>query len=123
MNRAPGQPCRDGPQPAWLQGTPGEWLIAVRAQPGARGAPGAETHGDYLKVRVSAPAVDGKANAALIDWLAGRLGLPTRAFEWQSGQTARSKRLRVRTPMSSAELVAALLQDGRQRADHQGRAP
>jgi uncharacterized protein (TIGR00251 family) len=100
-------------QPAWLHGRAGEWLIAVRAQPGARGAPGAEAHGDSLKVRVSAPAVDGKANAALIEWFAARLGLPARAFDWQSGQTARSKRLRVRCDLPAADLVSKLLQVGR----------
>lgn len=123
MSQRPGAVGRGGQQPAWLQGAPGAWLIAVLAQPGARGAPGAQAHGDCLKVRVAAPAVDGKANAALLDWFAGRLGLPARLLEWQSGETTRRKRLRVRCALPAAELAALLLGERGRAADHQGRAP
>lgn len=48
-----------------------------------------------LKVRVSAPPVEGEANAALERLLAKALGLPKSAVEVAAGQTARVKQVRV----------------------------
>ncbi len=52
-------------------------------------------HGGRLKMALSAPAVDNKANEALVAWLAERLGIPRRQVEIVSGQTGRQKRVRV----------------------------
>ena len=48
-----------------------------------------------LKVRVSAPPVDGEANAALLKLIAKTLGLPRSAVTIASGDTARIKILQV----------------------------
>lgn len=82
---------------SWLRLTPsGELLLAVYAQPGARKTEIAGIHGDALKLRLSAPAVEGKANACLIDFLAGRLAVGRSAIELVSGASARHKLVRVR---------------------------
>ena len=44
-----------------------------------------------LRIRVSAPAVEGAANAALIDLLAGELGVAKRAVRIVAGATSRQK--------------------------------
>jgi len=49
----------------------------------------------YLKVRVSAPAADGAANAALTAFLAKALGRPKSAVRIVSGETARLKMLEI----------------------------
>jgi len=49
----------------------------------------------YLKVRVSAPPVEGEANAALVALLAKRLSAPRSAVRVVSGATARLKRIEV----------------------------
>ncbi|AYV45560.1 hypothetical protein CFHF_16745 [Caulobacter flavus] len=49
----------------------------------------------YLKARVSAPPVEGEANAALVALLAKRLGLSRSAVRVTSGATARLKRLEI----------------------------
>jgi len=49
----------------------------------------------YLKVRVSAPPVDGEANAALIRLIARTLGLPAGAVRIAAGETARIKQLEI----------------------------
>ncbi len=49
----------------------------------------------YLKVRVSAPPVEGEANAALVALMAKRLGLSRSAVRVASGATARLKRLEI----------------------------
>lgn len=47
----------------------------------------------HLKISINAPAVDGKANAALIDFLAKALHIKKSAILLLSGETAREKRL------------------------------
>ena len=49
----------------------------------------------YLKARVSAPPVDGEANAALIKLIAKRLGVAKSAISIESGETARVKLLAI----------------------------
>ncbi|MBM7515468.1 DUF167 domain-containing protein [Nocardioides nitrophenolicus] len=77
------------------------WLLAVRVQPGASrtGAAGpAGVDGAELKVRLSSPPVDGRANAELVRWLAKELGVPRSAVTLVRGQTSRSKVLRIAVP-------------------------
>lgn len=52
-------------------------------------------HDGALRVRLYAPPVDGKANLALIAWLARTLGLAKRDVELVRGQTSKRKQLRV----------------------------
>ena len=50
--------------------------LSIHATPGARRTEAAGAHGQALRVRLAAPPVDGKANAALIAWAAAALGVP-----------------------------------------------
>jgi uncharacterized protein (TIGR00251 family) len=71
--------------------------LVIQAQPGAK-KPGIEPYGkDALKVRIAAPAVDGRANDALRDLIAERLSLPNSAVRVVRGATARRKLVEVRT--------------------------
>ena len=65
--------------------------LRLRISPGARKTELAGRHGDGWKVRVSAPPEDGRANAAVLDLLAKRLGLPRRALSIVSGHKGRDK--------------------------------
>jgi uncharacterized protein (TIGR00251 family) len=47
--------------------------------------------GDQLRVRLTAPPVDGAANEALVRFLAERLGVPRSAVRLVGGETGRSK--------------------------------
>jgi len=79
------------------------WLVAGRdgvvltlhVQPGAKRSEIVGSHGDALKIRLAAPPVDGKANAALLEFLAEKLGIGRTALQLVSGQASRSKRVRV----------------------------
>jgi hypothetical protein len=69
--------------------------LAVRAQPGAKKTAITGVYGEgaaaQLKIAVHAPPVEGKANAALIEFLAEFSGLPRNRVEILSGQLNRSK--------------------------------
>ncbi len=53
-------------------------------------------HGDRLKIQVTAPPVDGRANAMVKELLAELLGIPRHAVEIARGLTAREKTVHVR---------------------------
>lgn len=67
----------------------------MHAQPGARRTGTAGLHGDALKIRVAAPALEDRANEALIEFLADRFGVPRRSVELLSGARSRMKRFRI----------------------------
>jgi uncharacterized protein (TIGR00251 family) len=71
----------------------------VHAQPGARRSEVAGVHGDALKVRLAAPAVEGKANDALLRFLADAFGVPLRQVALLRGETARRKLVRIDDPV------------------------
>lgn len=82
-------------------------VVAVRAQPGAkRNALVGEQHG-ALKVAVTAPADQGKANRAIAEVLADGLGLKRSQVELLAGATQRGKRFLLRG-MTRAQLKARL---------------
>ena len=69
--------------------------LPIHATPGAKRTEAAGEHGGALRVRLGAPPVDGKANAALIAFDADRLGLAKSAVSLKSGRTSRRKVLEV----------------------------
>lgn len=81
-------------------------LLDVRLTPRASRA-GVEVADGLVRVHVTAPAVEGRANAALIDLLAKRLGVAKRDVTIVGGQTSRSKRVAVEG-LSRAEALARL---------------
>ena len=79
----------------WWHPGDGRTLLTLHIQPGAKKTEVAGLYGDALKIRLAAPPVDGKANAALITFVADRLGLGKSAVHLKSGQTSRRKVLEV----------------------------
>jgi uncharacterized protein (TIGR00251 family) len=69
--------------------------LAVKVIPGASRNEVCGWLGEALKVKLSAPPVDGRANDALVEFLAGMLGLPRRAVALVRGETARQKLVRI----------------------------
>lgn len=69
--------------------------LAVRAQPGAKKTAIVGTYGEsaaaQLKIAVQAPPVEGRANEALVEFLAETFLLPRSAVGIVSGQQSRSK--------------------------------
>jgi uncharacterized protein (TIGR00251 family) len=73
----------------------GALLLTLHVQPGAKRTEVAGLHGGALKVRVSAPALEDRANEALVEFLAERLGVARRDVTLASGARSRHKRFRV----------------------------
>ena len=69
--------------------------IAIHVVPRARRDAVDGLHGEALKVRLNAPPVDGKANAALVRFLAAALEVPRAAVALEAGLTGREKRVYV----------------------------
>jgi uncharacterized protein (TIGR00251 family) len=82
-------------------------VVRLHVQPGAKRSQWVGRHGDALKLRVAAPPVEGKANEALVRFLAEFCGVPRSAVEILQGETGRAKRVRIATPDPQA--VAARL--------------
>jgi uncharacterized protein (TIGR00251 family) len=81
--------------------------IAVKVTPNARVDEIRDFTGDVLQVRLKAPPVDGKANEALVRFIAERLGLPRSAVSLARGATGRSKLLAV-SGITREEAIARL---------------
>ena len=81
--------------------------LSLHVQPGAKKSECAGLHGEALKIRLAAPPVDGKANEALLRFLAQRLAIPRQQISLKSGQTSRQKVVEIESV--TAERLAALL--------------
>lgn len=92
---------------AFVQDVADGCTLAVRVHPGARKNAVTGVHDGALKISLTTPPVEGRANEALIAFVAEALGLPKARVALLSGQTSRSKLLRI-TGRSAAEVTAAL---------------
>jgi uncharacterized protein len=95
--------------------TSGGVTLAVRAQPGAKKTAISGIYGEgqeaQLKIAVHAPPVEGRANVALMEFLAETFGLPKKSVEIVSGELSRSKVFLLRG-MTAARATAVLEKQG-----------
>ncbi len=74
----------------------GEITFAVKVVPRAKRTEVAGVEGDAVRIRLNAPPVEGRANEALIKFLAEIFGISKSSVEILSGETGRKKRVRLR---------------------------
>ena len=94
----------------YAQAADGSLILTLHIQPGARKTEIAGLHGGALKIRLAAPPVDGKANAALIEFVAHRLGVARAQVVLKSGLSSRRKVLEITRP--PADLAERLRPEG-----------
>jgi uncharacterized protein (TIGR00251 family) len=86
-------------------------VIDVLVQPRARrvevGPVVGDGGGERLRVAVTAPPVDGAANAAVVEALAAAFGVPKRAVAIVRGETGRRKTVRIEGVGAAAVLAVA----------------
>ena len=70
-------------------------VISVKIQPRASKNEIIRREGGGLKIRLTAPPVDGAANEALVKFLSGELGVARSRVEIVSGQSSRDKIIRI----------------------------
>jgi len=81
--------------------------LAVYVQPRAAASAVAGRHDGCIKIRLAAPPVDGAANAALVEFVAQRLGIAKQRVRLCSGHASRRKVLEI-DGLSEAAILAAL---------------
>lgn len=69
--------------------------LSIKAVPGAPRSEVCGWMGDAIKVKVQAPPVEGKANEALLRFLADKLDLPPRSVTLFRGDTSRHKLVKI----------------------------
>lgn len=79
----------------WISARGDGVVLALHIQPGAKKTELCGLHGEALKIRLRAPPVDGKANEALLAFVADSLGVTRARVTLVAGQTSRSKRVAV----------------------------
>ncbi len=100
--------------PAWARDEAGGVALEILVQPRASRARAIGEHDGRLKIQLTAPPVDGAANAALIAFLADALGVRKADVAIVRGETGRRKTVRV-GGVSAAAVVAALAPPPQQR--------
>jgi uncharacterized protein (TIGR00251 family) len=86
----------------------GDVVVDIHVIPNASRTQAEGTHDGALRVRLHAPPVDGKANLALMAWLADTLRVPKRDVGLLRGQTSKRKQLQVSAAVREKADWAAL---------------
>jgi uncharacterized protein (TIGR00251 family) len=91
----------------WLREVPGGVVLEVLVQPRSSRTRAVGEHDGRLKIQLAAPPVDGEANLALVEFLAGELGVRKGDVVIERGETGRRKTVRV-AGVGAAAVRAAL---------------
>lgn len=83
--------------------------MRVLLQPGAKKDEIIGEHDSYLKIKLKAPAVEGKANAALIKFLSKQFNIPASQIELIKGKQSRYKQIRINANLVALEKLEAFL--------------
>lgn len=90
-----------------VRDTPDGCILPVRVHPGAKRNAVTGVHDGSLKISLTTPPTDGRANEALIAFIAERLHIPRSRIAILTGATSRSKTLSIAS-LSAAEVRARL---------------
>jgi len=94
--------------PLTIRKSEGGAAFAVHVVPRASKDEVVGVHGNAIKIRLTAPPVEGAANASLLKFLAKKLGVSKRQLDIVAGEASRQKLIAV-TGMLPAEVEAKLL--------------
>ncbi len=80
--------------------------LAVQVQPRASCTKIMGVHAERLKIKITAPPIDGKANAEIIKFLSKLFKVAKSQVQLMSGETSREKRFCIKSPKQLPELIA-----------------
>lgn len=66
-------------------------------------------HGEELKIAITAPPIDGKANGYLAKYLAKQFKVAKSQIEIEKGELGRHKQVRIHTPSQVPDMIEALI--------------
>ncbi|HYA39549.1 MAG TPA: DUF167 family protein [Candidatus Methylomirabilis sp.] len=87
----------------WFRWDGPDLILQVQVQPHASRAAVAGVIGDHLKIRLTAPPLEGRANTDLISLLAKLFDVPKSQVTLLRGETSKRKLLRIHTPKKLPE--------------------
>ncbi len=91
----------------WREGN--DLLLRLYIQPKASRDKIVGLHGDEIKVAITAPPVDGKANAHLAKYLSKQFKVAKGAIEIEKGELGRHKQIRILSPKQIPNEIEAIL--------------
>lgn len=94
---------------SWCAAVPGGVRLAFQVTPNARKTEPAGVLDDALKLRLQAQPIEGRANEALVRYVASVLKVPKSAVEITHGHASRKKLVLVTNPGLTPEQVASIL--------------
>lgn len=89
----------------WYRSEDGVITLTLHVQPGAKRSEVAGLHGEALKIRLAAPPIDGRANDALLRFIADVMDVPLRNVELRQGEQSRHKTVQVSGSRIDPELL------------------
>ena len=89
--------------PEWYRCSDDCITLILHVQPGAKNTTVAGLHGDALKIRLAAPPIEGRANEALLRFIADFFKVPVRNVQLKQGEQSRHKRVEVHGSSVNAE--------------------
>ena len=89
----------------WYRWDAGDLVLNLRVQPRANRDEICDPLGERLKVRLTAPPVEGKANVQLIRFLAKEFAVSTRQVQLEAGAGSRNKRVRISNPARLPSMI------------------
>jgi uncharacterized protein (TIGR00251 family) len=90
---------------SWYHWKDGDLFLDIHVQPGASRDMLDGIHGERLKIRITAPPVDGRANTHLVRFLAGVFAVPRRQVIMTAGESGRRKRIHIRQPRALPDII------------------
>jgi uncharacterized protein (TIGR00251 family) len=91
--------------PDWYQRKDDRLTLTVHVQPGAKRTEVIGLHGDALKIRVAAAAVEGQANTRLLDFLRKAFKVPASRISLKHGEHARRKVVEIQGSLLAPEAL------------------
>ncbi|KAK4416757.1 hypothetical protein Salat_2501200 [Sesamum alatum] len=106
------QPPSNSKYPACLRAVPPSSVaISIHAKPGSKLATITDMNDEALGVQIDAPAKDGEANAALLDYISSVIGVKKRQVSISSGSKSRVKVVIVEESRAHPNVAAEVLRD------------
>lgn len=94
-------------QAAWFEGE--DLLLRLYIQPKASRDKIVGQHGEELKIAITAPPVDGKANAHLSKYLAKQFKVAKGLITIEKGELGRHKQVRIQSPVQIPQEIKAII--------------